>query len=408
MNNTSQHRTVVITGVGPVTAAGIGIANFSATLANPHELSREITFFDVSSHTSKKAFYITDFNVENYLRSRKTYLDRSSEFALASANLAISDAGLEVTSLKERKAGLFFGTAFGSINTASLFYSDVIKKGPKFAKPILFPHAYPNTAISLLAIEYGIDGFHDNFASGIVSAGYAILEAFDLIREGRLKIALAGGCDALSEHVLTMYEQTGMLSSTINGKELCLPCDINRNGFMLGEGAGMIVLEDAESAMVRNARIYAELAGAVTGVVSDPTTDQLNPQLMIKALQLLIDKSKIKPAEIDLYLANANGSIIADLIEMQTIASLMPDVAISTVKPLTGETCGASAVLQVITGCSLLQNEVVPHILNLNKPEVEKLFYIRNAPQHRKLKLVVTCTIDPGGAVTLFALKSLR
>lgn len=401
----TQKRQIVITGLGPVTSAGIGITDFSQALAQPRELSREINLFDVSYHASKKAVYITDFNVEKYLRSRKTYLDRSSEFALASANLAITDAGVEVNTLKKLEAGLFFGTAFGSMQTEHLFYRDVISKGPKFAKPILFPHAYPNTAISLLAIEYGLDGFHDNFASGMASAGYAIMEAFDLLREARLKIALVGGCEALSEPVLTGYEMVGMLSPGTSGIEKCAPCDISRNGFILGEGAGMLILEDAEFAISRNARIYAELAGVVVGVVSD-SSSKLNTALMIEAIQSLIDETGINPAEIDLYLANANGSIILDLIEMQTLSKIMPDVAISTIKPMIGETLGASAVLQLITACSLIQIGIVPPILNLDKPEVEGLNYIQTTPRQHKLRTVVTSTVDPGGAITLFILKS--
>lgn len=401
----TQKKRIVITGVGPVTSAGVGITDFSKTLTEPRELSREINLFDVAHHASKRAFYITDFNVEKYLRSRKTYLDRSSEFALASANLAITDAGLEVKSLKELKAGLFLGTAFGSMETEHLFYRDVITKGPKFAKPILFPHAYPNTAISLLAIEYGLDGSHDNFASGMVSAGYAVMEAFDLLREGRLKIALVGGYDALSEPVLTGYEMVEMLSPGTSGIEKCAPCDVNRNGFILGEGAGMLVLEDAEFAMSRNAKIYAELAGVVASVVSD-SSNKLNTELMIEAIQSFIDEVGINPAEIDLYLANANGSITLDLIEMQTLSKIMPDVPISTIKPITGETLGASAVLQVIAASNLIQTGIVPPILNLYKPDVEGLNYIQSRPCQRNIRLVVTSTIDPGGAITLFAIKS--
>jgi len=243
-----SERRVAITGAGPVSAIGTGREMFFAALADGESGVAPLTLFDVEGVTAAE---IADFNVEDYLETPKTYLDRSSEFAFAAASLAIEDAGLDVDNIDRPRTGLTLGSAYGSLGTMELFFRDVLDKGPKFAKPFLFPHTYPNTAISLLAIEYGLTGPHLNFAAGHVSAANAVIAGYDMIRAGQADMVLAGGYESLSEALLKAYTLADAPD----------PGD----GIAIGEGAGIVVLEELEHANAREVHIYAELAGAALG-----------------------------------------------------------------------------------------------------------------------------------------------
>jgi len=167
---------VVITGVGPVSAIGIGREQFFAGLREGRSGIAPIASFDTTPYRSKLAAEIAHFDVKEYLESEKAYLDRASELAFAGMSLALEDADLDARKLDSGGTALLLGSAFGNLGTLGVFFDDFVKKGPRLVKPILFPHTYSNTTISLLAIEYGLTGYHVNFSAGAVSAGAAILE----------------------------------------------------------------------------------------------------------------------------------------------------------------------------------------------------------------------------------------
>ena len=162
----------VITGVGPVSAVGIGREEFFAGVSGGESGIHSLPADD--EHAGRLAATIDEFQVEDYLSSPKAYLDRASELAIAATSLAIADSGVNVQELGTESKGLILGSGWGSLGTMSLFYGDVEKKGPRLAKPFLFPHTYSNTAISIISIEYNLDGHHLNFASGSVSSSCAI------------------------------------------------------------------------------------------------------------------------------------------------------------------------------------------------------------------------------------------
>jgi 3-oxoacyl-[acyl-carrier-protein] synthase II len=345
---------VVITGVGPVSAIGIGREAFAAGLGRGQRGVGPITAFPTDRLAVKQAAEVRGFDVRDYLETEKPYLDRASQFAFAAMSLALEDADLDLKRMDRASIGLLLGSAMGCSGSAQLFFSDFLEKGPRFVKPILFPHTYANTTISLLAIDYGLEGYHLAFASGASSAAGALAQAYDLIRTGRLPMAIAGGVEALSPVWLRGYEQSARTSPAP------------------GEGAGILVLEDAERARQRGARIHGEIIG--TGMTGGDIAGamrlacgNLNVQTVsaatpggeldareIAAIRLLRtdrpqmgeassgagvtpprqDRPGVRPAPVD------PGTMFS--------RESAETVSVTCLKPLLGETLGADAALRTI------------------------------------------------------------
>ncbi|NOZ20351.1 MAG: hypothetical protein GXP25_04595 [Planctomycetes bacterium] len=239
-------RRIVISGVGPVSAIGIGWEDFANAVRDGLCGIEEVTAFDVDGCRNHQAGEIIDLDVDGYLETEKNYLDRNSELAFAAAKLALNDAGFHPSEETADRVGLCLGTAYGNLDTQQSFYDLLVEKGPKFVSPFLFPHTYNNTSASLLAIEYSIRGVHANFCSGSAAGAEAILCAFDSLRLGRADVMLAGGVEALTEVVFKGMDSAG---------ERTIP----------GEGAALMLLEPERSAKARGAPIHGIIAGAGAG-----------------------------------------------------------------------------------------------------------------------------------------------
>jgi len=405
------NRRVVVTGVGPVSAIGTGKEAFFEGLTHADSGIGPLTAFDTGNYPSHLAAEIEDFDVEDYLESQKTYLDRASELALAAVSLALKDSGLDLEGLDRSEIGLLLGSAYGSLETMALFFEDFLEKGPRLVKPFLFPHTYANTAISLAAIEYSLGGFHLNFSSGAVSASVALLEGYDRVRQGRSVLALAGGYEALNEVLFAGLNLRGSLSPVDRAAEKCAPFDRDRNGFILGEGSGVLVLEDLEHALARKARVYGEITGA--GLRSDSTVNRDDPGSGAGIRETMQEAVRHLPPEdqtLDYVSANANGSVLLDRNEADNISQFLSgqDGAplVSSTKSLTGETLGASGALQMIAVLAAIETGFIPPSANLRKPdEGSGLNLILNAGLEKDVRRALMNTIDPGGSMVSFVVE---
>jgi len=394
----TKHR-VVITGAGPVSAAGIGYRAFGDALRAGRSGIREVSLFDSAPYRSRCAAEIEDFDVTDYLESEKTYLDRSSELAFAALRLAIEHAGLDPRKPEGRGAGLVLGSAYGSLETMTLFFADFLEKGPRRVKPILFPHAYANTAISLLAIEYGLDGFHLNVSAGLVSAGCALLAGFDAVRAGRVPAVFAGGYEAFNETLFAGFDGLGVLSPGNGAAEVCAPFDCGRNGWILGEGSGVLVLEEREHARRRGARILGEILGA--GMAAGASGKAGDPNGIPTAMRMAIEDAGGTAAEIDFVCASANGSPALDRLEAEAIAALpgrRPGLCVSSIKSVTGETLGAGGALQAIAALAAMETGTVPPTVNLRTPDGGNDLAFACCAENRELRRTLVNAVDPGGS----------
>jgi 3-oxoacyl-[acyl-carrier-protein] synthase II len=339
---TVEDKGVVITGAGPVSAIGIGREAFMDGVRR------------YRSGIGQFAAEISDFSVVDYLETEKAYLDRASQLAFAAMSLSIEDANLDLKNMDRSSMGLILGSATGCLASTQLFFNDYLEKGPRFVKPILFPHAYANTTISLLAIEYGLNGYHLNFSSGATSSSGALLHAYDMVRTGRCALAFAGGFEALSPMLLR--------GTALND---------DQQGFMPGEGAGIVVLENAAHARQRGAVVLGEiLGGGMTG--GD----------ILKAMHLACSSlAKRDDAVTGFSLATPGGDL--DPAEMAAIMEFQGDrperMPVNRLKAILGETAGADTALRVIAAL----HAISPGVTLVN-------------------------SIDPGGNVVCLAVRGMN
>lgn len=381
---------VFITGVGPVTAVGTGREAFADALRKGR-----CGLAPAARSTDKLTVEIPQFDVEDYLESAKAYLDPAAELAFAAMSLAVEDADLAPGDLAAAGAGLMTGSAFGDLDTLALFFADCRTKGPRFAKPFLFPHAYPNTAISLLAIDYSLKGPHYHFSSGRISSAAALLEGFDRIRSGALHLAVVGGFEALNRCVSTICRSRERVCDETDPSG-CAPFDPSSRGCVPGPGAGFLVLESASHAAARGAPPLAEiLAGEFASVPPDATDHPAQSTLCALACAL--------PRGPGLVVADANGVPERDRAECRAIGAAMEDrcteLRLTSIKAATGETSGAGGALQAIAASAMLSGRFAAPVANLKRAAGDLDLPCAIA-QHGNFEpaWAVTTSADPGGA----------
>ena len=357
------------------------------------------------------AAQVKGFHAEEYLKSQKTYLDPASAFALAGASLALQDSGIDLAREERTRVGVMLGSAYGSLSTMNLFFEDFLRKGPRFVKPFLFPHVYANTAISLLAIEYTMKGFHTMFSSGFISAASALLYGGDVIRQGRADVIVAGGVDALNATLLRGYAAMGLLAAPSGDGAGSRPFDQRRSGMVLGEGGAVLILEDWDHAASRGARVYAELAGG--GMFSGGGVTREEPlyrDALARSMAAALSEAETAASAVDYISASANSSRLLDAEEGAAIESLFastnPGVCVSSIKSMIGETMGAGGAMQAIGAVGALMTGQVPATANLTQPERDwGVRMVMGTAAQRQVRNVLVNSVDPGGSVVSLALR---
>lgn len=320
---------VAITGVGIVSALGVGAEEWRAAAAEG-EPALETLSGGETGGKAWRAAPVRNYDVAPLLDSRKAYLDRHTALLLGAMSLALRQSGWTRETLPRERAGLMVGSAWGGFGTMATFFHDVLAKGPKFAKPILFPHAYANTAAAMAAIEWGIQGPHEHYAEDGLASGHALVAALDSLRSGQAELVFAGGCEGLSPAVFRALEAQGWTPETR----------------VPGEGAAMLALETRASASARNVPVLAWLAGAgLSG--TDAAT----------ACRLALEDAGIP--------ADAIGAAIASRLDAPggpaaTVRALCGDVPVFCPSSLQGDCLGAAMALDVAAGVSLFAMGSMP------------------------------------------------
>ncbi len=395
---------VVITAAGPVTAIGIGQECFSEALLEGASGIMEIAAFEHGNYDAHVAAAVEDFDVKEFLPTPKNYLDRNTELSFGAFSLALKASGIDLASADKSELALIWSTAFGGTATMNLFYSDVQKKGTRFGKPILFPHTYSNTAISMLSIEYKLNGPHMNIVSGWTASGQALSYGYDLVASGRVPVAFVGGAESFNETIFRYCCSRKILSSCSREKA-CSPFSSSADGTVMGEGVGMLVLEDADHALARRAKIIAEVAGA--GLAGSP--GGLKSKAVEEAMTTAIENSGLKSSDVDCILASACGLPAADKAEASAIQKIFGDGKLTTsVKPLIGETFGAAGILQAHAALAMIEKQSVPGVKVPSViSEAEKLRVPAEALSQNVEKILMN-NLDPAGNAVCLVMRKFH
>ncbi len=401
-----EDRRVVITGIGPVTAVGIGADGLWEGLRKLVSPVARITRFDPSPFRSQLAAEIHDFDPLDYLTERRARrLDRFGQFGTAAAHLAMKDAGLDPTSIDPDRAAVQMGSALGGLAHAQEQHRLFIEKGIRAVDPTLAINTFVGAASCEIAIELGFSGPNATNGMSCASATIAIGEGFRLIRDGQADVALTGGVEApLASLTFGSFAIIRAMSTRNDDPaHACRPFDAGRDGFVMGEGAAAIVLESLSHARQRGARIYAEVAGyATTNDAYHMLAPRPDGSKAGRAMQQALDMAQVAPAQVDVISAHASSTPLNDGTESQAIRAVFGEAAdsvrVTGTKPYHGHALGASGAIEVAIAALGFERGWTPPVLNLETPGAEcDLNYITGTGLESPINTVLSNSFGFGG-----------
>jgi 3-oxoacyl-[acyl-carrier-protein] synthase II len=367
---------IVITGIGIISACGIGKEAFWKGCLEGRSGIRPIQSFDTSAYRSHLGAEARGFNPKDFMPPLKyRRMSRVSRLAVAASIEAVKDAALKVSPETAPSIGVVLGTGYGSTAQTDEFFVGMLKEGPEGANPSLFPDTVPNAPASQVSIYHGLQGPNTTFSHNEVSGEQAMTYAFRLLQEDRAQVVLAGGVDELSFVLFHSFAVLHALSPKDEYEEGMRPFDRKRNGRVLGEGAGILVLEKEGRAKERGAKVYGSLvACASTGSPVGTSRYEAGAEQMARAMEKSLRHAGISAGQVDYLSAAANSTQDLDRAEARAIrkvfggGSRLP--AVSALKSHTGDLCGCGALRAAALLLSM-GNGIIPPTLGLKEPEFD-------------------------------------
>jgi 3-oxoacyl-[acyl-carrier-protein] synthase II len=404
-----QNKRVVVTGMGAVTPIGLSVDEFWKSMMEGKSGCDLIKAFDTSKIKTKFACELKGFDAGNFI-DRKTAkrLDPYAHYAMASTIQAINDSGIKTDSLtneEKTRIGVIFGSGIGGIQT---FYNQSIlnhTQGPDRVSPFFIPMMIPDIASGFISIHYGFQGPNYCIVSACATANNNMIDSYMLIKNGISDIIVTGGSEApINEIGMAGFNASKALSTRNESPESASrPFDITRDGFVMGEGGGALILEELEHALNRGAKIYAEIIGF--GLSADAhhiTAPHPEGAGAILAMEMAIRQAGIKNEEIDYINMHGTSTPLGDIAETNAIKKVFGDYAykmnVSSTKSMTGHLLGAAGAVEAIASILAIKNDMVPPTINFVNPDPEcDLNYTFNKPQARKVNIALSNAFGFGG-----------
>ncbi len=408
-----QENRVVVTGLGAVSPIGIGKENFWEALKAGKNGISKITHFDPTGYTSQIAGEVQDFDPVQFIDKKEIKrMDRYTQFALAATRLAFDDA--QIKNIDSERTGVFVGAGIGGMNTLHNQYEKLFSKGPSRISPFFIPMMIANMAAGNIAIAFKLQGPCECIVTACASGANSIGDAFRAIQRGEADMMFAGGSEAaISPAGVAGFASMKALCSDHNDDpaHASRPFDKNRSGFIMGEGAGIIVLESLEHAKVRDAHIYAEIVGY--GRNDDAyhiTTPAPGGITQAKCMKLALDDAGLKPEEIDYINAHGTSTQFNDKGETEAIKNLFGEhaykLAVSSTKSMTGHMLGAAGGIEAIATILSVENDIVHPTINYETPdEGLDLNYVPNVAQTFTVNAAISNSFGFGGHNACLAFK---
>ena len=398
-------RRVAVTGLGAVSALGVGVQAFWDGLVAGRSGVRRIAQFDPSAYLVQAAAEVPEFEPgEHFDAAQSDMLDRFAQFALVAAGEACRAAGLELTDADRSRAGVAIGSGMGGVVTQDDRYHKLYAEGITRLHPFSIPRIMNNAAAAQVSMRWGLGGPTLALATACAAAAHAIGEAAEMIRADRADVMIAGGAEApIAPGVLRCWEAMRVLAPASGGdpSRVCRPFSRDRLGMVLGEGAGIVVLESWDRAAARGTPILAELAGyAATSDAAHLT--QPGVEAPARALTIALDQARLAPSDIDYVNAHGTATRLNDSTETAIIKRAFGPaarrLAISSTKAAHGHAMGASAALELIATVLAIRKGVVPPTLNYTQPDPEcDLDYVPNNAREMPVRAAVSNSFAFGG-----------
>ncbi|RXT15080.1 beta-ketoacyl-ACP synthase II [Ammoniphilus sp. CFH 90114] len=397
---------VVITGMGVISPIGKSVEEFWSNLLAGKSGVDHITAFDVSEYPTRIAAEVKDFNAENYMDKKEVKrTDRFVQFAIAAAKLAMENAGLNMDEVNRDRVGVYVGSGIGGLGTFEDQHRTLMEKGPKRVSPFFIPMMIANMGSGQVSIILGAKGPNSAAVTACATGTNSIGDAFKIIQRGEADVMFAGGSEATIRPTGLAGFCSAKAMSTRNDEpqKASRPFDLDRDGFVMGEGSGVLVLESLEHAKQRGAKIFAEIVGyGMSGDAHHLTMPAPEGEGAARCMKMAIRDAGINPEEIDYINAHGTSTEYNDKFETMAIKATLGDhaykVAVSSTKSMTGHLLGAAGAIEAIACVKAIEDQTIPPTINYETPDPDcDLDYVPNVPRKAKVNVTLSNSLGFGG-----------
>jgi 3-oxoacyl-[acyl-carrier-protein] synthase II len=401
-----QPRRVVITGIGLVTPLGTGIEeNWSSLMLGKSGIG-PITHFDASGYTTRIAGEVRNFRPEDFIsRKELRKMDPFLQVALGAARLAFDDSGSKIPSEIANRAGVFMGCGLGGLTTIEEYHKVLLASGPKKVSPFFIPMLIGNMAPGLISIYHGAKGPNLSVQTACAAGTHAVGQAFHMVRDGMADIMLTGGAESVVTPLCVAGFNSMRALSTRNDEpeRASRPFDKDRDGFVLGEGAAVMILEELDMAIDRGAKIYAEIVGfGASGDAFHMAAPAPNGEGAARCMRASLEDAGVDPSEVDYINAHGTSTDLNDKYETQAIKTVFGDharkLAVSSTKSMTGHLLGAAGGVEAAYTAISLERQMIPPTINYENPDPDcDLDYVPNTAREATIRVAMSNSFGFGG-----------
>ena len=409
-----MNRRVVITGMGAVSSFGCGADRLWQSIKQGKSGISRIERVDVSDLPTQVGAEVKDFDPSQFLEKKELKrMDRFAQYALAATQMALEDARIDMAAVNKERIGAMVGTGIGGIESIEEQHSVLLEKGPSRISPFLVPMMLPNMAAGLIAIKYGIKGFTECTVSACASSTNAIGDAYKIIQRNDADMMIAGGTEAsITRLALAGFCAMKAMTTNPDAATASRPFDLERDGFVLGEGAGILFIEELEHALQRGAAIIAEIVGY--GCTNDAFHITAPPEGGAGAahcMKLALADAQIQPEAIGYINAHGTSTPLGDKFETSAIKTVFQqhayELAVSSTKSMTGHLLGAAGAMEAIITASALKDGFLPPTINYKTSDPEcDLDYVPNEGKSAALSYALSNSFGFGGHNATLVLKA--
>lgn len=411
-----MNRRVVVTGMGAITPIGNSVEEFFDNIQAGKCGIDFINTFDTEVFAAKLAAQVKDFDPKSYMDAKEARrMDRFSQFAVAAAKEAVEDSGINLESIDHDRFGVIIGSGIGSIGLIEKETKTLLEKGPKRVNPLFIPMTITNMAAGNVAIQFGARGVCTNVVTACATGGHSIGEAFRSIKHGYSDIILAGGTEgSITPLAIAGFSALTALSTSTDPLRASIPFDKERDGFVMGEGAGVLVLEEYEHALARGAKMYAEVVGY--GATCDAyhiTSPSPDGEGGAKAMKLAMEEANITSKDVSYINAHGTSTPPNDRIETVAIKLAMGEnayqIPVSSTKSMIGHLLGAAGAVEAVICIKSMEKNFIPATIGLTVPDEEcDLDYVPGVGRNAKLSYTMSNSLGFGGHNATLIFKNME
>ncbi len=412
-----MRRRVVVTGVGLVTPLGIGVQETWEGLCAGRSGVGLVSRFDTSDYAVKIAAEVKDFEVEDFIDKKVAkHLELFVQYAMVAAKMAHEDSGLEITEANATRVGVFTGNGIGGLPTIEKYHQVVLERGPKRITPFFIPMVISNMSAGQVSIALGAQGPNLSVTTACAAGTHAVGEAFRSVSRGDCDVAITGGSESTvcSLAVAGFNAMKALSRRNDDPQAASRPFDRDRDGFIIAEGGGMLVIEELEHARKRGAKIYAEIGGyGLSGDAYHMAAPPDDGNGAVRCMEMALADGGFNPADIDYINAHGTSTPLNDVVETGAIKRVFGDhaakLAISSTKSMTGHMLGGAGGIESVFTALTIKNGVIPPTINLDNPDPRcDLDYVPNVAREKDVKAAVSNSFGFGGTNAVLVMKKFQ